>query len=354
MNLKSKYVVFNDSLPFFSNEEILIPKLSEGEILVKTEFTALCRSDINTFIGKRKEKSPTILGHEIVGRIVEIGPQAPTEDARGVRLENGQRITWAIYASDPNHEMSKKGIPQKASPLFKYGHELITATSHLHGGLSEYVVLRKNTPLVVVNEDIQVSVCSLINCSVATVIASIRLAGDVNGKNVLVMGAGMLGIIASAVLRSQHAACIDAVDISEKRLSTVNEFGVTQSILFEDLLLRKDQYDVVLDYSGTNDAMLLGLKKLSVGGIAIWVGATYPQDSLMLRAEEIIRKMVTIKGLHNYNDADLLAAVDFIEKFHNHFPFHTLIEASFTLQQVEEAFQYVTEHNPYRVGISFN
>jgi alcohol dehydrogenase len=74
----------------------------------------------------------------------------------------------------------------------------------------------------------------------------------------------------------------------------------------------------------------------------------------MLNAEDIIRKMITIKGLHNYNDADLLAAVDFIEKFHSHFPFHALIEASFTLQQVEEAFQYVTEHNPYRVGISFN
>ena len=168
------------------------------------------------------------------------------------------------------------------------------------------------------------------------------------------MGAGMLGIIACAVLRSQHAAYIDAVDISEKRLSTVNEFGVTQTILFDDLLLRKDEYDIVLDYSGTNDAMLLGLKKLSVGGIAIWVGATYPQHSLMLSAEDIIRKMITIKGLHNYNDADLLSAVDFIEKFHNHFPFHALIEASFSLDQVEEAFQYVTEHNPYRVGISFN
>lgn len=354
MNVMSKYVVFNDSSPFFSNEEIVIPTLSEGEILVKTEFTALCRSDINTFIGKRKEKSPTILGHEIVGRIVEIGPQAPSEDARGIRLEIGQRITWAIYASDPNHEMSKKGIPQKASPLFKYGHELITANSHLHGGLSEYVILRKNTPLVVINEDIPVSVCSLVNCSVATVIASIRLAGNVSGKSVLVMGAGMLGIIACAVLKSQHAAYIDAVDISEKRLSTVNEFGVTQTILFDDLLLRNDEYDIVLDYSGTNDAMLLGLKKLSVGGIAIWVGATYPQHSLMLSAEDIIRKMITIKGLHNYNDADLLSAVDFIEKFHNHFPFHALIETSFSLGQVEEAFQYVTEHNPYRVGISFN
>ena len=351
---KSKYLAFQEQEPFFSHDEQIVTDLSEGEILVKVDFTSLCRSDINTFIGKRKEKSPTILGHEIVGKIVEFGNNAPLLDAKGCKLEVGQRITWAIYASDPQHEMSKKGIPQKASPLFKYGHELISENSHLHGGLSEYIILRKHTPIVIVHEEMPASVCSLINCSVATVFAAIRLGDSIEGKKVLVFGAGMLGIIACAVLKTQRAACIDAVDISEKRLNTVKQFGVSQSILFDELLANKEKYDLVLDFSGTNDAMLLGLKKLDIGGIAIWVGATFPQAPLPLVAEDIVRNMTTIKGLHNYNAEDLVAAVEFMEQYHNHYPFQELVEKSFPLQNAKEAFAYVVEHNPYRVGILFH
>ncbi len=351
---RSKYVAFQEKEPFFTQDEQMIPDLSEGEILVKIEFTSLCRSDINTFVGKRKEKSPTILGHEIVGQIVEFGPHAPALDTKGKKLAIGQRITWAIYASDPQHEMSKKGIPQKATPLFKYGHELISESSHLHGGLSEYIILRKNTPLVIVDEEIPESVCSLINCSVATVFGAIRLAGTIQDKKVMVSGAGMLGVIACAVLKTQHAACIDAVDISEKRLNTVKKFGVSQAILFEDMLTPKDKYDLVLDFSGTNDAMQLGLQKLEIGGMAIWVGATFPQAPLPLVAEDLVRNMITIKGLHNYNAEDLVAAVEFMEQYHSHYPFQELVEKSFPLQDAEEAFAYVVEHNPYRVGILFN
>ena len=90
-----------------------LPELKEGEILVKNTFTTLCRSDLYTFKGIRKEKSPTILGHEITGYIVAFGPNCPTFDNRGEKLKLGDRITWAIYASDPEDPNSKKGFPQK-------------------------------------------------------------------------------------------------------------------------------------------------------------------------------------------------------------------------------------------------
>jgi len=57
---------------FYSPQEPLrlidcdVPELKEMEILVRNEYATLCRSDLNTFSGKRTEKSPTILGHEIV------------------------------------------------------------------------------------------------------------------------------------------------------------------------------------------------------------------------------------------------------------------------------------------------
>ncbi|MCC7065934.1 MAG: alcohol dehydrogenase catalytic domain-containing protein, partial [Planctomycetes bacterium] len=78
-----------------------LPPLGPGEVLVRNTCTTLCRSDVTTFTGKRTEKTPTILGHEITGVIAELGPEAPTQDLRGAPLRPGDRVTWAIYASDP-------------------------------------------------------------------------------------------------------------------------------------------------------------------------------------------------------------------------------------------------------------
>ena len=127
---------------------ISIPKLKSGQILVRNEYTTLCRSDLNTFSGKRQEKTPTILGHEIVGKIVAFGPNTVTKDYKDQDLAPGDRVTWAIYASNPEGPRAKAGIPQKGVDLFKYGHEQISSDNHLHGGLSEFIILRQHTPIL--------------------------------------------------------------------------------------------------------------------------------------------------------------------------------------------------------------
>jgi len=197
MKGQSSFAQFEDSANGFSIRTTLIPELKTGEVLVRNTYTTICRSDIYTFQGKRKEKSPTILGHEIVGKIVALGPDAPFNDLRGQVLKIGDRITWGIYASNPDSAFAKKGIPQKGEDLFKYGHEQITEHSTLHGGLAEYIILRKNTPIIAIQDDaLSNKAASLINCAVATAAGAIRLAGSLENQTVLVNGAGMLGIIA--------------------------------------------------------------------------------------------------------------------------------------------------------------
>ena len=194
----SRAAIFHGANHPFTLESIVLPPLREGEILVRNEYTTLCRSDLNTFCGKRTEKTPTILGHEIVGVIEEFGPNAPAIDCRGHVLREGDRITWAIYASDPNSAMAMAGIPQKAPGLFKYGHEKILPDSHLHGGLADHCILRRHTPVIRISAAIPLPVLALINCSVATVAGALRLAGSVAGRDVLITGAGMLGVIGCA------------------------------------------------------------------------------------------------------------------------------------------------------------
>lgn len=49
-----------------------LPELRPGEILVQNHYTTICGSDLHTFCGLRKEKTPTVLGHEIVGKVIKI------------------------------------------------------------------------------------------------------------------------------------------------------------------------------------------------------------------------------------------------------------------------------------------
>ena len=71
--MKGKLIIFNKSGIPMNSEVYEVPTLKEGEILIKNEYTTLCRSDISTYLEHRIEKSPTILGHEIEGRIVALG-----------------------------------------------------------------------------------------------------------------------------------------------------------------------------------------------------------------------------------------------------------------------------------------
>lgn len=360
MNTSRIAVFHGRDLPF-TLETVPIPALGQGEILVRNEYTTLCRSDLNTFCGKRTEKTPTILGHEIVGRIEALGPGAPERDVRGAPLRVGDRVTWAIYAADPDSPLARQGIPQKGPDLFKYGHEQLTPECTLHGGLAEHCVLRRHTPVIRIDADLPLPVLALINCSVATVTGSFRLAGPVTGRNVLVAGAGMLGVIACALARTAGARRIVAVDIEEARLATAARFGADAAVRLQPggatlpdqvaHLLSGEPAAVALDYSGVPETMEALLAALGIGGTLVLVGATFPQRPLQVSAERLVRQLHTLRGLHNYNAADFVAAVEFIERQHAAFPFATLVDDRFQLEEVNEAFAHGLSSGVHRVGI---
>jgi threonine dehydrogenase-like Zn-dependent dehydrogenase len=246
--------------------------------------------------------------------------------------------------------------------LFKYGHEEITKTSHLHGGLSEYIILRPHTPIVKPNVNFPLPVLAIVNCAVATAAGAIRIAGNIEGTNVVIAGAGMLGVIACAMAKSKGAKNIIAIDIENERLKMSTSFGATHTVHLDTinsfqnfsnwLTYNKLQIECFIDFSGEPTTIDILLKQLSIGGTAVFIGSTYPQQNITLNAETIVRNIWTIKGLHNYNEADLVEAVNFIEAHHTNYPIASLIKGGFTLDTCALAFDFAIEEHPYRVGIS--
>jgi alcohol dehydrogenase len=157
------------------------------------------------------------------------------------------------------------------------------------------------------------------------------------------------------------ASTILAMDVDDQRLRTARKFGATDVVktsanagsLDSSLAMLPDsrRIAVAFDFSGAPDAVELAIESLAVGGVAVLIGSTYPAPPIHLNAERIVRNLLTIRGLHNYNDGDLVTAVEFVEQSHARWPFADLVNARFRLDEAEAAFAHAISSGIHRVGI---
>jgi putative phosphonate catabolism associated alcohol dehydrogenase len=333
-----------------------VPPSKPGEILVKNLYTTLCGSDLHTFSGRRVEPPRVVLGHEIVGDILRIDPGHNARDLRGQPVQVGDRITWSIFSVPENVMAPRPDIPQKSDLLYKYGHALAQGNEVFNGGLADYCILRPYTALIKISKSIPLPVAATINCAHSTVMGAVRIAGgDLEGKRILIFGAGLLGLSCVAMCREGGASWIGLVDPDFKRLQWGQKFGSDQGYPVNGLsrgsALPWPQVHLVFDMTGNPQAMEGGLDSLDVGGIAVWIGAVFPERPVAVDAQQLVRRLGQIRGLHNYNYEDFLNATAFIEKNYQKFPFEDVIEKEFPLDQVDQAFAFASEHKPVRVGI---
>lgn len=338
----------------------LLPELKTGEVLIRNRFVTLCGSDLHTYSGKRTEACPTVLGHEVVGVVEQIGPGHPGTDLQGGLLTKGDLVTWSVFASDPESYYARIGMPQKGAGLFKYGHAPVTTTDVFHGGLSEYCILKPGTAILKIPPTLPLPVAATVNCALATVAGALRLAGSVAGKQVMIFGDGLLGLSCAAMCKTAGAAWVGVAGTRPRRIRQAVDFGAdvafitaSGSSVWEGIReqFERSGVDVAFDMSGAPEAMEQGLRLLAVGGIAIWAGAVFKNRPVQVDAEQLVRRLITIRGLHNYNTGDLVAALDFIAANWNRYAFAGVVEREFHLSEVNEAFQYALGEKPLRVGI---
>lgn len=328
-----------------------LPHPGPGEVLVEIAMTTLCSSDLLTISGKRQEPVPLILGHESIGRVCQL-PTAPVYDLNGSPLQPGDSISWSVFSAPAGNEWAQSGMRQKHPDGIKYGHRQLSEHHFFSGGLASHCHLLPHTCIMKIPPEASpVSFCP-VNCSLATVMGGFRVAGDIRNQKILITGGGMLGIYSIALARTRGAAHIVVSEPLKERHETCLAFGADEVYRPEEL---DDQasgrFDVTVDTSGQIRAMQQGIQSLSVGGIAVWLGAVFPQKALPLNTEMIVRNLITIQGLHNYNEVDFQHAVNFMIKHGRDFPFDSLVEQQFPLQKINEAISYAREHRPFRVAV---
>ena len=342
-------------------QSLSMPELREGEALARVTCCTVCGSDLHTYQGHRSTPVPTVLGHEILGEIVALGPGGPTVDPRGRPPEIGERVTWSIAASCGRCFFCTHGIPQKCTHLLKYGHEQIRPDYQLSGGLAEYCHLARGTAVIPVPEAVPDEAACPANCATATVAGAFRVSGGCDDAVVLVQGCGMLGLTACAMARARGAREVIACDVDPARLDLASRFGATRCVAVADgdealtdaarELTDGRGVDLALELSGAARAMEAGLRLLRIGGRYVLVGAVFPSSPLALDPEAVIRRLLTIYGLHNYTPDDLADAVAFLAQHHTRYPFAELVTESFPLAEADRAFQHAIETRALRVAV---
>lgn len=362
MTRLAKAAVYNAPNEPFEIKEYPVRDVKTKEVLVRVSMSTICRSDIHSYHGNRPNPCPGILGHEIIGVIEQLG-QDIKYDLRDEALSIGDRVTWTeFFAEYDDYYAGKLDIPQKSPGVRKYGHDLAGVDPHFLGGFAEYCYIQPGTGILKLPNDISDEEAAPLNCGVATMISAAEAADISSGETVVVQGLGLLGIYGCAIAKARGAGKVIALDNVLDRLNMAAQFGadivIDISTLSNDALVKEvreasppDGPDVVLEVCGVPSVVPDGIKMLRIGGRYILVGLVSPEAHFTLDGYDLIKKLITLQGVHNYHPRHLVEALDFVMTHRNRFPFSEIVSARFGLEELDEAFAKAADHRIMRAAI---
>ncbi|WAC18731.1 zinc-binding dehydrogenase [Luteolibacter sp. SL250] len=330
------------SRPFAMAEVPLPETLAAGEVLVRITLATICGSDLHTVDGRRHGPVPCVLGHEAVG-VVEAS-------ARG-DIRPGQRVTWSLADScGCCAPCTSWSLPQKCGSLFKYGHAPMDDGSGLNGCYASHILLRPGTTILTVPDSLADELVAPANCALATIAGALEeLPSPCDAA--LVQGSGLLGLYACAWLRAKGVSTVYCADMEPRRLALVEEFGGIPVLAGEVESTVPKDIDLVVEVAGSSAAVPQGISVLRPGGMYVWAGMVHPETRLDLTGEAVVRKCLTVRGVHNYQPRHLAQALAFLEGTKDTLPYGKLVSPPLPLSALDEAFEMTRRREWLRVSV---
>lgn len=356
MSSNSQAALFHGPNSTWELRSAPIAPIGDGQILTRVLACTICGSDLHTICGRRHAHTPAILGHEIVGQIIELSPTAPRYDIAGNPLERNNRIVWTVVANCGQCFFCQHDLPQKCQNGYKYGHQQVSQDRSWHGGFATHCTLLPGTQIVKVPDRVDNLEAAPLSCATATIAAAVRTANTIEHDSVLVIGAGMLGLTACAFFKTCSPRILFCIEPDEHRRRLALQFGASHCVTPNSLQLSPDDslcpigFDTVIECSGTNAGTLEAIRLVRTGGRIILVGAVFPADPAPIVIEQLVRKHLTICGVHNYQAKDLISATEFMHKNNHKFPFKRLVEHTFPLERIEDAI--LCAQNPQNIRVA--
>jgi len=315
-------------------EEMPIPQIGPGEVLVRVEASGICGSDVMEWY--RLDRAPLVLGHEVGGQIEAVGD--------GVKhLKEGDRVSLAHH------------VPCNTCHYCLSGHhtvcDTLRQTSFDPGGFAEYIrlpAINVDRGVFLLPDEVSYEEATFVE-PLACVLRGQRSVHIRPGSSVLVMGAGIAGLLHVQLARILGAGRLIATDIIDYRLKAAKQFGADTTIeAGEDLPAHLRQVnqgrlaDLVIVCTGATQAITGALQSVERGGTVLFFAPTDPGITIPISINELFwRNDITLTTSYAGSPADYQAALELIRSAT--VPVRRMITHRLSLAEIGTGFQLVAD-----------
>jgi threonine 3-dehydrogenase len=272
-------------------EDVPEPKIGINDVLIRVDRTGICGTDVHIYKwdewAKKTIPVPMVVGHEFVGEIVEVGSNVKD-------FFPGQVVSGEGHVVCGHCRNCLAGRRHLCANTMGVG-------VNRPGAFAEYLSLPMSNVWVHTNG---------VNRDVASIFdpfgnaAHTALSFPVLGEDVLITGAGPIGIMAAAIVRHAGARYVVITDVNEYRLDLARKMGVTLAVNPRSKNLKDVQkelgmhegFDVGLEMSGNASAFRDMLANMSHGAKIAMLGI--PEKEMAIDWNTVIFSMLTIKGIY--------------------------------------------------------
>jgi threonine 3-dehydrogenase len=268
-----------------------VPVPGSGEVLLKMEAASICGTDLHLFRwdtwASEIVKPPTILGHELAGRIVAMG-------AGVTRVAEGDLVGVESHIVDGTCSQCRRGDRHLCRNLKVIG-------AHVDGGFAEFVVIPEANAIE--SNGLDPAVVALQEPMGNAVHAA--FVEPIEGRTVLVTGCGPIGLCAVGIARAAGAARVIATDTEEYRLELAMGMGADLALDARDpgtverilAATEGDGVEVVLEMSGAQAALDQALAAITRGGRISLLGI-FGEPVRVDLSDFVIQKGLRIYGIY--------------------------------------------------------
>lgn len=310
-------------------DDIPVPECGPDQILVAMEWGGVCGSDIAYVAtgtsGTAVLKDPLVLGHEVGGRIAQIG-----DDAAQHGFEIGQPVTVHPATQVGDHQVHPETADRtNLWPEVRYFGSA-AFSPHEHGGFCQFRAVRPDQ-IRILPEGVSTKEAALAE-PFGVALHAVNRAGDVAGKTVLVNGCGPIGVLAVAAAAAKGATTVYAADLAPTSLEIARAMGAHHVINVAKGEPLPQDVDVAIEASGAPRALGGVIMAVRRGGVLVQVG-NLPAGEVSAALGNIVTREIDYRGSYRFVDEiseaiELMnGAVDVSPLMTHEYPIEDAVEA---------------------------
>jgi 2-desacetyl-2-hydroxyethyl bacteriochlorophyllide A dehydrogenase len=297
------------ALVYFGPEDIRYTEVNDlkpenNEVLIRVKATGICGSDVHGYLGITGRRiPPMIMGHEFSGDIVEIGKNVK-------EFSVGEKVTVQPVNFCGECEFCKNGLTNMCINKRFFG------VLDVNGSMAEYVCVPDKLVC-----RLPASLSYIQGAMVeplAVAYSGVKQAPPIEGKNVLIIGAGTIGLLVLQVVKMKNPAKIFITDLSDHRLEVAKKLGADVIINpskenVEETVKAQTKgngADVALEAVGVSQTVQQAMSSLKVGGTCVWIGNS--QKMININMQEIVTRELKIFGTYIYTHEEFKEAIHII------------------------------------------